>query len=83
MVIGTHRPPVAIAPTFKMICYIPFLMNHSHHIKRFIVSNPGMNLVPIQERNDNPDTECNIYVDSDSELNVVEEVNMSEAESVP
>ena len=52
MVSETHRAPVNVAATWKILRHRPFWMNFYNHIKRLIVSYLGVTLVPRRMSND-------------------------------
>ena len=67
---------MGVSATCYIIHYKPFWMNLSHHIKQIIVSDSEMNLIPRRMSNDDSDMECYSDVESDSEVNFGEEVNV-------
>ena len=74
---GAHRSPVDVAATCQMLRHKTFWFNLSHRIKRPTVADSGMTLVPRYMINDDSDKEWNSDVESDIEVNVGEEVNVS------
>ena len=55
-------------------------MNLYHHIKWLIVSDSDMTYIPRHMSNDDSNTEFDNDVESDSEVNVVEMVNVSDVD---